>query len=408
MIILCPECGFERTIDDSKVPPSVTIATCPKCQHRFRFRNSPVMTEEPAQPEATPASGSVPYEAAPQQPAQHVQQHDTPVEPGATPASGENGVQQPSSDIATRQAPRPSSHEEDDPLPPGAVIPGGMTMPDRRRNTTPENADRNPAPSSSGLFGKNGAGEKNEKGDVWDAVSSVGDRWKKLYEVRLKDSGMVPPQGDAEGETGEEIPWERLDQYGFFPGLYQTIIRVMFSAPRFFANMRPSAPLTRPLAFFVLLGILQSAMERFWYLMTFNFLGSSIDDPQLQAFLGGIAHEMSLPMALLLSPFILTLQLFALSGLYHMMLRLVQPDRADFPTMFRVVAYAAAPTVVCIVPLLGPIVGTLLFLVWAFIGCKFAFKLPWNRVVLALAPLYILGFAIGLQLIRLVVGNGPV
>ena len=38
MRITCPQCGFFRELPDNKVPLSSTMATCPKCRHRFRFR----------------------------------------------------------------------------------------------------------------------------------------------------------------------------------------------------------------------------------------------------------------------------------------------------------------------------------------------------------------------------------
>ena len=64
------------------------------------------------------------------------------------------------------------------------------------------------------------------------------------------------------------------------------------------------------------------------------------------------------------------------------------------------IAYSAAPTVVCIVPLVGPLVGSIWFGVCCFIGCKYSMRLPWSRTGLALGPLYLIAFAIGMQLIR--------
>ena len=38
MIIRCPQCEHARTINESKIPATAELATCPKCKHRFRFR----------------------------------------------------------------------------------------------------------------------------------------------------------------------------------------------------------------------------------------------------------------------------------------------------------------------------------------------------------------------------------
>ena len=82
MLIRCPECRFERQIDENAIPANAAMATCPHCQYRFRFRNpdgTPVVDETPA---AAPA-------------------------PQTAPAG----------------RPLPPDLDGDDPLPPGAMVP---------------------------------------------------------------------------------------------------------------------------------------------------------------------------------------------------------------------------------------------------------------------------------------------
>lgn len=38
MNITCPNCGFARDVDEKALPPKAVMATCPKCKHRFKFR----------------------------------------------------------------------------------------------------------------------------------------------------------------------------------------------------------------------------------------------------------------------------------------------------------------------------------------------------------------------------------
>ncbi len=85
MNITCPSCGFGRTVNEATLPPKAVMATCPKCQHRFKFREPtiPVDTVDPqkqaAQPEpmavqahpeatATPRLAQQPEPQAPPQP----------------------------------------------------------------------------------------------------------------------------------------------------------------------------------------------------------------------------------------------------------------------------------------------------------------------------------------------------
>lgn len=59
MNITCPNCGFGRTVNEAKLPPKAVMATCPKCQHRFKFR------EIPGQPAAADAPQHEKSEPAP-------------------------------------------------------------------------------------------------------------------------------------------------------------------------------------------------------------------------------------------------------------------------------------------------------------------------------------------------------
>lgn len=523
MIIRCPECQFERSIDSSKIPSSAAIATCPKCRHRFRFRDlapgmadaagdSSVASAAPAASRAHPAvadpmpgaldgpssatvttnapdapgaldtdddlpatfrrpsfqnpSGqnpSGPAASAAQAPDaatfdnDYAGEHDHVGEPrpisaadaAPSPAGGSSTPDAPDAPDAPRApvAQQPShghtdlSRPGDDPLPPGAVIPGRGSSPAR----DDDHSDRNTH--------ENGRGEPRRPGsprDIWDAVASVGDRWRKQSgrESRPGDAGDDAPHAPQDGRgdgmfaphaTGperdqrdrrdrhdvrhpgerdaplppwaasarNEVPWENLDRLGFFPGLYQTILRVMLAAPRFFSGVRSTGSLKRPVAFYLLVGIFQSLAERLWYLMSMRAFGGFIEDPQLKAWMGSVTHDMSLPMTLLLSPFTLLLQLAVLAGLYHFMIRLVEPRAADLPTTVRVISYSAAPTVLSVVPLVGPVVGSLWFVVCTFVGVKYAHRLPWSRTALAIGPLLGLGFALTVQLLRMFMSSAP-
>ena len=55
MLITCPECQFARNINADSIPPKAQIATCPRCQAKFRFR---VLPDEEA-PQADDAGATV-------------------------------------------------------------------------------------------------------------------------------------------------------------------------------------------------------------------------------------------------------------------------------------------------------------------------------------------------------------
>ncbi len=348
MLIRCPECRFERTIDADAIPANAMMATCPRCQCRFRFRN----------PDGTPtAEGAAPV----------------PPQQTAPPA----------------QPPLPPDMEGDDPLPPGAVVP---RIPGEDAATP--HAEEKPSPAETPDEKPSVSGAQ-EKPSFWEHFQK-----KKNGESR----GGLAAALHAD-ET--DVPWEEPRRYNPLMALYQTILRVMFNAPRFFAALPASnGKLTRPLAFYLILGLFQTLVERMWYLMSLEASAPSITDPKLQELLGDVAQSMSLPLTILMAPVMLAVQLCFFASVFYLMLRLVQPENVRFRSVFRVIAYSAAPTVVCVVPLIGPIAGSIWFGVSCFIGCKYALRLPWSRTGLALGPLYLIAFAIGLQLVRQVLSLG--
>ncbi len=354
MLIRCPECKFERRIDEESIPANAVMATCPHCKCRFRFRNSdgtPVAVDEPVMPETPP------------------------VKPPLAPT------------------PPTSVSDEDDPLPPGAVvphIPGISVEPDPEKRK----ADEPRSMSDANVSDERQNDRGRPVGSPEEAEPAHGFR-----DVFRKARHRLSGQESFENEIG--VPWEQPRRYNPLMGLYQTILQVMFNAPRFFAGLPASFEgLARPLAFYVIVGLFQTLVDRMWYLTSLEAAAPSITDPKMQEFIGDMAQSLSLPMTIILTPGILAIQLFFLTAVFYLMLRLVQPDHAQFRTVFRVIAYSAAPTIVCIIPAVGSPVGSVWFAVSCFVGCKYAMRLPWSRAALALGPLYLVAFAIGMQLFR--------
>lgn len=73
MIIRCPHCDFSRTVDENKIPASARTATCPKCHHKFRFRNSGDATGDDAAEAGRPYNQAFSEEQAPAAGPDHAQ-----------------------------------------------------------------------------------------------------------------------------------------------------------------------------------------------------------------------------------------------------------------------------------------------------------------------------------------------
>ena len=364
MIIRCPECHFERQMDDNAIPANAVMATCPHCQCRFRFRN----------PDGTPVVGNGPEGTAPvgaedNTPKQIIKEVQQDV--NASQASAQNGTQEPHI---------PDSSRDD--LPPGAISP--ELPPD---NDVPHAAERRTDPRSDSRDSKKSDLPPQRNARPANALEAILEKFRQKM-------------GNAE-QSVDGVPWEQFDRRNIFQALYMTILQVMFNAPRFFTNLpNRFGGFAKPLIFYVIIGLFQTLIERMWYLQSLEAAAPVVTDERMQQFIGDMTQAFSLPMTLLISPCMLILQLIFLTAVFFLMFRLVQPDHADFRTVFRVVAYSAAPGIVSIVPVIGSTAATIWFAVNCFVGCKYALRLPFSRTALALGPLYLIAVAIGLQFVR--------
>ncbi|WP_298068664.1 YIP1 family protein [uncultured Mailhella sp.] len=356
MTIQCPSCGFEREVSEAAIRPGKKYkVTCPRCSAVFHF----------ALPEAeTPLPGTP-------SPAKPSEQPATP-----QPAEKNETAEQPEKKVSA--VPHlPTEQAGDDPLPPGATIPIFPTV------------DEPPAEKPEG-----GASAKKEE----EKPRSLWERWQRMrehvreYDARQEQDNGQPGKSSAEGRP-QGAPWESPEYYGFWGSFSRTLLGVLFHAPDFFRNVRCELSPIRPILFYVFLSLFQMLASRLWSLKMLNELTRTTSDPQTLAMAENLMKSMNLPLMLLVTPFFSIFQAVILAGLYHLMIRMVQPDRSDFSTTLRVICYSSAPLVLCIVPMFGSTIAALWFVAATFIGCKFALRLSWGRTLLALLPLYILMLA---------------
>ena len=173
--------------------------------------------------------------------------------------------------------------------------------------------------------------QKGQPAPPQNVAEKRSDFWNNFQKKRDGESKGKGGIAAAMHVDGTDVPWEEPKRYNLFMALYQTILRVMFNAPRFFAALpATNGKLTRPLVFYLILGMFQTLVERMWYLMSIQASGPSITDPKLQEVLGDVAQSMSLPLTILLTPGILAIQLCFFASVFYLMLRLVQPENVQF------------------------------------------------------------------------------
>jgi len=319
MKIICPECSFSREIPDHKIPARTRVATCPKCGHRFQFRD----IAEPA---------------------------DTPEPSTEAPKSTVPGTQE-SEDIST--SPTPPRQE--------------------------------PAE------------------DIWDSLSAM----QPSSSHSPKDTSPLSAPKDPTDSlpSAENVPWENLDRFGFFPGFFETIKRVMLHPIRFFSGLMFEPGIGKPLIFYLLIAEVQALAQFFWQMsgvvpMMTNTPGGS------QVGLGMMG--MGSAFILIMYPLILTVMLFIMVGVNHLCLLLFKAADRGFSGTFRAVTYGSAPMVLALIPLIGPVIGALWTMTTTFFGYKYIHRTTTTRVVLAmLLPLLVMTALVGVMLLTngLFLGN---
>ncbi|MBI9079027.1 MAG: zinc-ribbon domain-containing protein [Pseudodesulfovibrio sp.] len=334
MQIICPECQFTREVDETKIPAKSQVATCPKCKMKFKFRE---LREEAFSLEET-----------------------TETTPSGTP-----------------EPTTPPTLEEPEPLFPKITSPGenpkdelwdklgDMTPPENKQDEQPPAAsDQQPVPGWTGEF----------NGEFPDPMQTdMGD------EDTEESPMLVPP------------PFEQLDRYGFFNGLYMTIKLVLTSPRLFFSVMPVGGGLAKPLTFTILLSMIQGFAQYFWGMAG---VSSYVETGSTKA-IGGTAGSMSALLMLLFMPAFIAAGQFMITGIYHLLLMLMRADNQGFEGTFRALAYANAPLILGIFP--QPILEvetTWMFItaIWGLfltiLGLKYIHKTSFAKVIpVALVPL---------------------
>jgi len=337
MIIQCPRCGFSRDVPEAKLPATASVATCPKCSHKFKFRDLPKVPrvrnsqENRESRDIFPPSGS-----------------------GATPQ----------------------------------VSPGSEPGASRSENTSPA-TDSGHAPAETPP--ERPAGQ----GDIWSRLESMSDeRAKETPRTAGLPGGDIPDddlphddlnrESDAQGRPGEPVidaPWERMDRFGLLGGFWETVKRAMLHPQAFFAHM-PMRGIAKPLAFFLLIGCIQALAQLVWNSAGMTFMDLLMDRPEeIQAAtdLGEGSY-----LLLLVVPVFLVTVLFAIAGLNHLFLLATRAAQRGFEATFRAVAYGSAPLVLSIIPYAGDMIGIVWNLAVTIIAYKYIHRTSYTRVALAM------------------------
>lgn len=338
MRILCPLCGFGRDLDISKIPPRAQMATCPKCAHKFRFR-----VVDDLEPLPGPAANPV---------------------PDGAPASSASA-----SSASTSSAS------------PGAAQPDPMA------------AQRAAAEQAW----KRIQGVKDE--DKPAAGSALANAPQELEATRSgQEAGTTSPSepearlnATASGGQPSPVPFEDLpNNGGFFGGLWSTIFQALKTPSAFFRSMPTTGGMARPLVFHLLLAEFMVFCQFLWGLSGLGSFSQYAGSPELMDMGMSMAGAGSL-MLLIFYPLLLILRLLVMTAIIHLLLKLLRSGQGGAEGTFRVLCYAAAPLVIGILPLVGPIIGGVWSIGLTILGLREAHRTSFATAMFAvLLPILLL------------------
>lgn len=208
----------------------------------------------------------------------------------------------------------------------------------------------------------------------------------------------VPEQDRQNGrqQPTVEVPFERLDQFGFFPGLFATIKRVLLSPHLFFDVMPLGKGIGRPLIFAVLILVMHDVLQAAFFKAGLS-PAADLGSGATQA-----AADFN-PFALLpFSPLMWVVVLFISAGIHHLLLMALKASDGKFEATFRAAAYATAPIILAYIPIPFEVVyksQMMIIFIWnmaiTVIGWKCLHRTSFLKAGLAAAiPLLVLAAAV--------------
>jgi len=259
-----------------------------------------------------------------------------------------------------------------------ATCPKCGTRFDFREQSSGDESHQTNVQNSQGVDAK-----ETDRDSIWTQLDNMGDG----EEAGSKSSAAQRAQSGEDKKT----PWENLGEEGFFPGFARTIKKAMFSPVDFFSGM-PLTGLGRPLVFYLILAEIQAVATFIWQMLGFvPMMGQHGQGAGLVGL--GVMGLGSLAL-LIIYPVILTILLFVVSGINHLLLKICGAGDQGFEGTFRVVAYGNSPMILGVIPFVGAFIGSLWTIIVTVIGYKNMHAATYGRVILALLLPVIVGIAL--------------
>lgn len=231
-------------------------------------------------------------------------------------------------------------------------------------------------------------------------VTSTGDRFCMNCGAELpQESGGPPPLPPppapglgARGASPRGTPWDRRDELGFVPAIFDTIKGVLGSPSEFFRDMPKEGGIGSPLGYGVLVGYVGVLVTAVYQALMHTLIGSTLAELGERGPFGRVAPFLEggigLVSQVVFGPVWILIWIFLGAGIYHLVLLIMGEARQGFETTFRVVCYGQSCAILQIVPFCGGLLTVVAWIVVGIIGLSEAHGIGRGTAAVAvLAPL---------------------
>ncbi len=353
MKITCPSCGFEREINTNKIPAKATSATCPKCEIKFTFRT--FEETEQVKPEVNTE------------------------EIASNSSQLENEIDK--SDFIKANEKLENTDENELSASENQDIEKTQEEPKASSEKNEEIKDNDLDNSETSLSNEEKEKQEKEEEDrIRNAHAFYRSQMEKIQELEKQGYSvqimtMVPFEDPEPGKS-------------FVTKFVQTVVRALFSSPAFFTTMLRPFTISKAVLFYIIIGMLQFVAR----ILTFRFntpADIEIADPNMQLIVDALLDPSTLFLGLFIGPFVLILQLLIISGLFTAVIKLIEPQKADFSLIVRMIAYASAPGLLSIVPVLGDLVALPWVIFNVIVACRCTLNLSLPKTILTIFAFFI-------------------
>ncbi len=198
----------------------------------------------------------------------------------------------------------------------------------------------------------------------------------------MNDQMNVNPvmTGPGMPQNDQNPAWERRDEIGLGPALFETWKQSLTEPRMFFGSFNSQGKIGDAVIYLIIMAFVSSLSI---FMPGFDSFMPTPEADVAPMMMSGFTKIVMIP----LIPVIAVIGVVIMSGIFHLCLLLFGGVSKPFESTFKVVAYASGTTVFSLIPFIGSIIGSIWNIVLLSIGLSEVHRTDlWKAIVTVLIP----------------------